>query len=308
MTSIISGVSLHEKNYPPLLKEISGAPEHLFFLGNPHTWEGPLVSIVGTRKASGEGKHLARHLAEAFAHIGVGIVSGLALGIDAAAHEGALAGNGITIAVLANGLDCVYPKTNERLAKEILGSGGAIVSEYPHDAPPLPHQFLERNRIVSGLSLATVVIEAPERSGALSTARNALEQGREVFVFPGPANSPAWRGSHWLIRQGARLATSLEDIKDDLSSLAAYVGEFGNSMSWNAEKQSVHPRERDGISTQTSESQHIMAALLELGGNAKTEDIVASSGLKPEVALATLSFLTIEGELEEIEGGFCIKR
>ncbi len=294
--SSVSGVSSHEKNYPPLLREVSGAPEHLFFLGNPVAWSGPLVAVVGTRKATAEGRRLAKRISERFARAGIGVVSGLALGIDAAAHEGALSGKGATVAVLGNGLPHIYPVANERLAGEILRSGGAIISEYPLDAPALPHQFLERNRIISGLTLATVVIEAPEHSGSLSTARHALEQGREVFVFPGPAEHPAWRGSHWLIREGARLAASFEDIREDMASL------FAGTRPPDA------PVEAHDAFRHESGAQTVLSILKELGGSGKTEDIVAASGLDPEAALAALSFLTIEGEIEEREGGFCIKR
>lgn len=292
MSRPISGVSIHEKGYPRLLKEIPGAPERFFFLGSPSAWERPLVSIVGTRKATAEGIAVARGLGERFARAGVGVVSGLALGIDGAAHEGALRGNGVTIAVLANGLGEIYPRTHESLAARILEHEGAILSEYPEGTPAYPAQFLERNRIVSGLSLATVVVEAPERSGALSTARHALEQGREVFVFPGSAGSPNYRGNHWLIREGARLAASFAHLEEDLSSLFSEISPPLPTASRNAGRD--------------ADSSTVLSALIGLGGGAKTEAIIAASGLDPQAALSALAFLTIEGEVEETEGGFCI--
>ncbi len=296
MPADISEVSIDETGYPSLLREISGAPQHLFFKGNPKAWEQPLVSIVGTRKATEEGRTLAKRLAQDFVRAGVGVVSGLALGIDGAAHEGALLGRGITIAVLGNGLSHIYPRTHESLAMKILRENGTILSEYPPETPAFSHQFIERNRIISGLSLATIVVEAPERSGSLATARCALEQGREVFVFPGPSDHPNYRGSHWLIREGARLAASFADIKEDLSSL--FADTFHPETSPDPE---IRPH-REG------DEQSVLNAILRLGGSAKTEDIIASSGINPEAALAALAFLVIEGEVEETNGGFCIKR
>ncbi|MEK7481868.1 MAG: DNA-processing protein DprA, partial [Patescibacteria group bacterium] len=181
--NIIDGRNLR---YPALLREIPNAPEKIYILGKLPPEESLKIAIVGTRKATDQGRIIAKKLAEKLTNLGIVIVSGLAMGIDTAAHEGAVVANGKTIAVLANGLDKIYPAQNENLAKKILELNGAIISEYEPGKPALEHQFLERNRIVSGLSVATIVIEAPERSGSLVTARLAAEQGREVFVFPGP--------------------------------------------------------------------------------------------------------------------------
>ena len=170
------------------------------------------IAIVGTRRATPDGKSTARRFAAELARAGIVIVSGLAFGVDAAAHEGCLDAEGKTVAVLACGLANIYPRNNEPLAKKILAQGGAIISEYPPDMPAYPSRFLERNRIVSGLSKGTLVIEAPERSGSLATARFALEQNRDVFVVPGPIAHPNFKGSHALIRQGAELVTTPEDI------------------------------------------------------------------------------------------------
>ncbi len=173
---------------------------------------------MGTRKATSQGRFIAKEIAKKLSEMGMVIVSGLAMGIDTAAHEGALAGAGRTIAVLACGLDNIYPRQNENLAKKIIGTGGAVISEYPVGTEAFKNQFLERNRIVSGLCIATIVVEAPRESGALVTARLAAEQGREVFVFPGPTNHPNYHGSHKLIRDGARLVSSIDDILEDLNS------------------------------------------------------------------------------------------
>lgn len=214
--AIIHSASHGDSAYPRLLSEIQNPPETLFFLGTIPQ-ENPCIAIVGTRKATSEGRSIARKLAEALATHGFCVVSGLALGIDEAAHEGALSAGGRSIAVLANGLDSIYPRQHEGLARKILAKDGAVLSEYEIGTPALPHQFLARNRIISGISIATVVIEAPLRSGAIATARFAAEQGRDVFVYPGPSSHPNYRGSHMLIRNGARLTTSPENILEDLN-------------------------------------------------------------------------------------------
>jgi len=219
----IAEIKIKDKNYPPLLREIHEPPRKIFVRGKLPDFEKTFVAIVGTRKATEEGRALAKKTAKALAEKGMVIVSGLAMGVDAAAHEGALLGGGKTVAVLGNGIDMVYPAQNENLANKILKHGGAIISEYEPGTPAMPHQFLERNRIVAGLCQATIVIEAPAKSGAIVTARIAAEEGREVFVFPGPAGHPQHAGSHALIRDGARLVNSVEDILEDLSSFSAHL-------------------------------------------------------------------------------------
>lgn len=212
----IKVIKLTDKEYPRLLNETTSPPKVIFVRGKIFDLEKPTIAIVGTRKATSEGLRLAKQVAKTLAEKGFLIVSGLAMGIDTAAHEGALLAGGETIAVLGCGVDSIYPAQNENLGQKILASGGAIISEYPEGTPALPHRFLERNRIVAGLSLATIVIEAPAKSGALVTARFAAECGREVFVFPGFAGHPQYKGSHALIRDGARLVNSTEDVLEDL--------------------------------------------------------------------------------------------
>lgn len=213
--SEIKKITTDDAEYPELLKNIGGSPI-LYCRGRWPDQKKPTIAIVGTRKATQDGCLAAKRLAKELAEKGFVIVSGLALGIDAAAHEGALAGNGETIAVLANGVDQIYPRSHERLGGEILKRNGLLISEYEPGTPPYPSQFLARNRIISGLSLATIIIEAPRRSGALVTARWALDQGREVFVMPGNPFSQNYQGSHMLIRNGARLVTKAADIIEDL--------------------------------------------------------------------------------------------
>ena len=206
-----------EPDFPELLREIYWPPHGIYIKGESGVFGRKAVGIVGTRKATEEGSELARRFGADLARAGVSVVSGLAFGIDAAAHKGCLSAGGFTAAVLACGLDRIYPRSNERLAEEILSSNGVLISEYPPGTPPLPHRFIERNRIVSGLSSGIVIIEAPERSGSLATARFASEQNREVFVVPGPAGHRNFSGSHRLIRSGARLVSSTADILEDLN-------------------------------------------------------------------------------------------
>jgi DNA processing protein len=281
MRYVINKLNFTEKDYPPLLREIVNPPQHLNYLGTLPPKDAKMIAIVGTRKATSEGKRIAKKIAKKLsAHFIV--VSGLALGIDAAAHEGALEGGGKTVAVLANGLSKIYPSSNENLAKKILEKGGCIFSEYEKDMPPLPHQFLERNRIISGLSVATVVIEAPERSGALVTARNAAEQGREVFVIPGPADHPNYRGSHLLIRKGARLVASAENILEDLG----------------IEKTVNFP---------TEGAQKIIFDILIEKGKLDIYKITEYTKLPPEKVSEELTMMTLEGLIGEKEGKFWIK-
>ena len=211
----MSTKTLLSDKLPLLLKEIANPPKKIYVAGTLDN-ESLRIGIVGTRKATSEGRAVAEKIAMELSAAGIIVVSGLAMGIDTAAHEGVIRVKGKTIAVLPTGLDQIYPRQNESLAKKIIENDGALVSEYPENTASYPHHFIERNRIISGLSLGVIIIEAPERSGALSTARFALEQNREVFVVPGPANHPNYIGAHRLIRDGARLVTSAKDVLEDL--------------------------------------------------------------------------------------------
>jgi len=223
-----SGISLalqNEPEYPASLGEIPLPPFGIYFRGRIPKNDDVSLAIVGTRKTTPDGEDIAHQLAKDLALKGINIVSGLAFGVDSAAHKGALA-SGRTIAVLATAVDNPTPTTNLKLAEEILARGGALVSEYPPGSPALAHRFLERNRIISGLSRGIIVVEAPERSGSLVTARFAMEQNREVFVIPGPSGHRNYRGSHALIREGARLATSSEEILADLGLVERRISMF----------------------------------------------------------------------------------
>ena len=207
------------KEYPKNLKEISNAPKQLFVRGYMPKNSDLNFAIVGTRSASEYGKTLAFKIAKELSELGLNIVSGLALGIDTQAHLGALAGNGSTVAVLGSGIDdnSIFPRENLKLAKKIIASGGAVISEYGPEAKSEIWYFPERNRIISGLSLGVLVVEAPEKSGALITARMALEQNREVFAVPGSVFSKNSFGTNNLIKSGAKMVTSVDDILEELN-------------------------------------------------------------------------------------------
>jgi len=201
--------------YPTLLKQISFPPQLLYYRGSLKNIDRPSVAIVGSRRCTFYGQEVAHRLAVELSSQGVNVISGMALGIDTAAHRGALEYNGYTAAVLGCGLDRCYPPQNADLMEQII-SKGAVISEFPIGTEPLPKNFPQRNRIISGLSLGTVVVEASAKSGALITSDYALEQNREVFAVPGNVGSPYSRGCHRLIKEGARLVESAADILDEL--------------------------------------------------------------------------------------------
>jgi DNA processing protein len=202
--------------YPPQLAQIADPPVLLYVRGDPGVLAEPHIAIVGSRNPSPQGLSVARELASRLASWGLVVVSGLAVGIDGAAHEGALE-TGRTVAVLGTGPDLVYPAVHRELARRI-AAAGALASELPPGVGPLGRNFPRRNRIVSGLALGTLVVEATLQSGSLITARQALEQGREVFAVPGSVRSPLSRGCHALIREGARLVEDAEQVLEDLAT------------------------------------------------------------------------------------------
>ncbi len=206
---------LDDPSYPPLLREIADPPPYLFVKGNTALLSRPLVAIVGSRNATRQGCLDAEAFAESLSAAGIAVVSGLAVGIDAAAHRGALRAASGTVAVIGTGADRVYPAANRDLAREIAGAG-AIVSEFPLGASAQKWHFPKRNRIISGLSAGCLVVEATVTSGSIITAQLALEQGREVFAIPGSIHSPFSKGCHRLIREGAKLVETARDILEEL--------------------------------------------------------------------------------------------
>jgi DNA processing protein len=210
---------LDDGSYPALLREIDDPPPVLYVKGNWQAcFEQPGVGVIGSRNCSTYGENASEMLARDLASRGICIVSGLARGIDTAGHRGAISGKGKTIAVLGTGLDSVYPRENAKLVREILDSGGAVVTQFPLTTPPIAENFPYRNRIISGLSLGVLIIEASERSGSLITARLAAEQNREVMAVPGNITSGNSFGTNYLIKSGAKLVQQWQDVVAELPS------------------------------------------------------------------------------------------
>ncbi len=235
-TQLIHWCSEH---YPPLLRQITDPPPVLFVQGDASLLSRPQIALVGSRQATRAGQEDAFRFAHELAKSGICISSGLARGIDAAAHEGALAAAGFTLAVMATGPDTVYPARHQSLAQRIVSEGGALVTEFPPGTAPRAAYFPRRNRIISGLSMGVLVVQAAPKSGTLVTARLAMEQGREVFAIPGSIHQPQSRGCHQLIRQGAALVETVDDI-------LAELGGFQPAMSHSAAgMRAVSPLLRD---------------------------------------------------------------
>lgn len=212
MTTEVTVVRPSDDLYPNAYNNIHHPPKRLYVLGKIPP--GPYVSVVGSRKATSYGSAVVSNIVQTLVNYGVTIVSGLALGIDSLAHSAALEGGGKTIAILGSGVDRIYPASNQRLAERIIKNQGAIISEYGPGTPPLKHHFPQRNRLVSGISEITLVIEAAASSGSLITASLALDQGKDVMAIPGNINQPASTGCNNLIKNGAHVATSAEDVLD----------------------------------------------------------------------------------------------
>lgn len=226
--------SQSDAEYPQLLRRCYDPPPFLFYRGHMQS-DAVCLAVVGSRHATPYGRNVARSFSERLSRCGVTIVSGAARGIDAAAHEGALAGGGATIAILGSGVDVAYPPENARLIEQIAQTG-CVMSEYPPGTPPAAGRFPARNRIVAGMSVAVLVVEAAEKSGALITADLAMEENRDVYAIPGSVFSAASRGAHRLIQQGARLISSVDDILDELGLSRSDVNRTMSTENSAAEK------------------------------------------------------------------------
>jgi DNA processing protein len=278
-----------DADYPPLLRETSGAPAVLYVLGSVAALASAQLAMVGSRNPTPGGRATARAFATWFARAGLTVTSGLALGIDAASHEGALAGGGPTVAVCGTGLDRVYPDEHAALAARIAQSGGALVSEFPPRTAPLRAHFPRRNRIISGLSLGTLVVEAARKSGSLITARLAAESGREVFAIPGSIHNPVSRGCHQLIKQGAKL---VEDAADVLSELRIPLSK---------EQLTEPPADHERPVELDKEYEMLLDAL---GFEPTTVDVlVARTHLPGESVASMLLILELEGRVTALPGG-----
>ncbi|RLA28021.1 MAG: DNA-protecting protein DprA [Gammaproteobacteria bacterium] len=215
-------IAAESDDFPHLLRQIPDPPKQLYVVGNIDALHLPALAIVGSRNPTRGGRQNAYEFAKHLGRSGFCIVSGLAQGIDAAAHEGALDADAMTVAFLGHGIDRIYPAENRELAHRI-AAGGALCSEYPLGSPPRKEHFPRRNRLISGLSLGTLVVEAAKRSGSLISARLAAEQGREIFAIPGSIHNPMSRGCHQLIRQGAKLVESADDIVSELGPMVGHL-------------------------------------------------------------------------------------
>ena len=283
-TKNIKYVLYPEEKYPPLLKRIPDPPPVLYYTGDFQNEDQWAVAVVGSRSATPGGLEIARELAAGLAAQGITVVSGLARGIDTAAHRGAQEdGGGRTIAVLGSGLDRLYPRENQELAREI-SRRGAVCSEFPPGTEPLPGNFPVRNRIISGLSLGVVVVEAAADSGSLITAGHALEQGREVFAVPGPVNRKANQGSNRLIKQGAALVEGVADILSALN-LPFPAGEETAATTETGDKP-----EPAGLTTAEARIWQLLA-----DGPCHIDLLVRESGLPASEVGAALAILEMKG-------------
>jgi DNA processing protein len=285
-------VPFTDPNYPKLLSSIPDCPIALYVAGNLAALGEPQLAVVGSRNPTPQGQDTAFDFAQYLAERGLAITSGLAQGIDTAAHRGALAARGITLAVLGSGIDVVYPRSNFNLSEAVMEQG-ALVSEFALGTAPQRGNFPQRNRIIAGLCLGTLVVEAARRSGSLITARSANDHGREVFAIPGSIHNPLSRGCHELIRQGARLTETPDDILRDLNFSAFFA-----------------PRSRAAGSPATGErdtagmDKEHKILLDALGFDPATLDmLIGRTGFKPEAVSSMMLILELEGHVQAAPGG-----
>lgn len=282
-------ICYNEPGYPENLLQIFDPPPVIFIKGSVKSLDKLAIAVIGSRRPSPYGLLVAEKFARDLAALGVTVVSGMARGIDTAGHKGALSGGGRTVAVLGCGLDVVYPRENKRLMDKIVDSG-AVISEYPLGTPPEPWHFPARNRIISGLSLGTVVVEAAEKSGALITADFALEQGRDVMAVPGNVVSPLSRGPHKLIKQGARLVEGAGDIIDEMG----------------LERLFPIQEEDAGGKVKMSVEEKALYNLLSLEP-VSLDELIDRTGFLPQKVLAALAYLEIKGLTRQMPGKLYVR-
>ena len=286
-------ITIGDPQYPEKLRMIYDPPPVLYVKGVFSPVDNKSIAVVGTRKASPYGRAVAEEVAKGLAKHGITVVSGMARGIDSRAHMGALAGGGRTIAVLGSGLDVPYPPENAKLMEEI-ASSGAVISEFPLGTPPLPQNFVARNRVISGLALGVVVVEGDVTSGAMLTADFALEQGREVFAVPGSIASAGSRGPHSLIKQGARLVEGVDDILEELGLKGDGCPRGG-------------AREGSSLSLGLDEVEKHLYNVLGLEPQG-IDILIEKTGLAPEKVSAALVKMELAGLVEGLPGNFFVRR
>lgn len=285
-------VSLDDPDYPKQLAETKHPPCLLYVRGNKSLLSDPQLAIVGSRNPTAGGRDNAHSFANHFGRSGLIITSGLALGIDAAAHAGALAASAPTIAVMATGIDTIYPATHRKLATQIVEQG-AIISEMPLGTKPLPALFPQRNRIISGLSLGVLVVEAAQRSGSLITARLASEQAREVFAVPGSIHNPMARGCHRLIRQGAKLVESAQDVLEELAPQL-------HSLLHQAEQPQQQEADKPADAVQSDHLRLLEALAYD---SVTVDQLVERSGFSAKEVASMLLIMELEGLVQTEIGG-----
>jgi DNA processing protein len=290
-------ITLNCPEYPNLLKQTDGPPPLLYIHGNISIINDPQLAIVGSRNPTQSGMNSAYDFAKYLGHTGLCITSGLALGVDGSAHQGALDANAPTIAVIATGIDRVYPAKHRNLAHQIVETG-AIISEFPIGTQPRSGNFPRRNRIISGLAHGTLVVEAALKSGSLITARLASEQGREVFAIPGSIHNPLAKGCHQLIRQGAKLVETAQDILEEMSAII----DLSQLDQLEIETKNNNPS-KNAIDT-IDEDPEQQTLLDNMGYDAiSIDDLVVKTGFKPESIAATLLILELQDQVSSNGGG-----
>lgn len=284
-------VTIKDSSYPSLLKEIPNPPLLLFVRGDLKLLELPQIAIVGSRNPTPVGMEIAFAFAKDSVQSGLVVTSGFARGIDAASHNGAIDGNGKTVAVMGTGINNIYPSQHKMLAQKILDSGGVLLSEFPLDAKGDAWHFPLRNRIISGLSLGTLVVEAALRSGSLITARLASEQGRDVFAIPGSICNPLARGCHYLISQGAKLVESVDDVLEEFNLSNEPAPALVIDSRKTKEKNKLdreHKKLLDCIGFETT----------------AVDDLVARSNMDVQKISAVLLDLELQGFIKVVVGGY----
>lgn len=280
-------------SYPQMLSEVDDSPSILFCKGDITEADRLAVAIVGSRRCTAYGRRQAERLGGALARAGFTIVSGLARGIDAAAHRGALNAGGRTIAVMATGVTDIYPPEHADLAVDI-SKQGAVVSEFPLDQKPRPGMFPQRNRIISGLSLGSIIIEATNKSGSLHTARHAMEQGREVFAVPGPIDSLASEGCHRLIRDGVTLIRNADDVIAGLGPLATPTKTASNETIHDPRELTLNDQERVVLAAISGKATHL-------------DEVIGSVDLEMSRALSTITVLEMKRFIRRLPGNFVVR-